>query len=241
MTDTIFNGADKAPDTSKDGEAQAGESIEQQLSFVGEGKKYKSIEELDKAYLNADTHIKKIEQENAELRERVSAAKGIEEVLATLGKTEGDGEQTETQDAKLDPSVIQSLVEQTIEQRESLNRQRVNATEVVTKLREIYGDSAEEVFNAKQTELGVDLNAIAMSSPKAALALLVPTQPQEQAKSAQESTVNSESLMSKHRARVGTYDYWKQQYQEGKINQEQMLQGQHRSLKEMGREAFYQK
>ena len=242
MSDNIFSGTDKEPQKQPEGEVtDTQQATEPQLSLVGEGKKYKSVEDLDKAYLNAENHIQKIERENAELREKIAASKGVEEVLAALGQS-GDRERdAETQQPVIDPQAIQSLVEKTIEQRESLGRQRQNAIEVVTKLQEVYGDKAEEVFNAKQTELGTDLNALAMSSPKAALALLVPQQQEPVRMASDTSTVNSESLMAKHRNRVGTYDHWKQQYQEGKITQEEMLRGQHRSLLEMGREAFYQK
>lgn len=243
MSETIFGGTDKEPQKQPEGVVTDNQQeAEPQLNLVGEGKKYKSIEDLDKAYLNAESHIQKIERENAELREKISAAKGVEEVLAALGQTGAQQqEEGETTPSAVDPQLIQSLVEKTIEQRESLSKQRQNATEVVTKLQEMYGDKAEEVFNIKQTELGVDLNALAMSSPKAALALLANNAAQEPARRSDTGTVNTESLMTKHRNRTGTYDYWKQQYKEGKINMEDMLKGQHRSLNEMGSDSFYQK
>jgi adenosine deaminase len=82
LTDsTIFNG-----ETSPQPAASA--TPEQQPSLltalVGETQKYKTPEELAKAYANADQFIEQLKEENRQLREKATAAKTIDEVLERI-------------------------------------------------------------------------------------------------------------------------------------------------------------
>ena len=55
-------------------------------ALVGETQKYKTPEELAKAYTNADQFIETLKEENRKLREQTMAAKTIDDVLERMSK-----------------------------------------------------------------------------------------------------------------------------------------------------------
>src|SRR4051812_10177738 len=54
------------------------------VELVGEGKTYKTVDELAKGKINADIHIKRLEEEAKALREQLAGAKSVEDVLEAV-------------------------------------------------------------------------------------------------------------------------------------------------------------
>mgnify|MGYP000205087855 CR=1 FL=1 len=50
-------------------------------ALVGEGKKYKTLDDLAKGYINADGFIEQLKAENRELKEKATAAKTVDDVI----------------------------------------------------------------------------------------------------------------------------------------------------------------
>ena len=76
--------------------------------FVGEGKKYKSIEDALKSVPNAQRHITQIEEENARLKAEVASRQSVEEIFIEI---KSGIKPIETQaGAVLDPNVIADIV-----------------------------------------------------------------------------------------------------------------------------------
>ena len=66
--------------------------------LVGEGRKYKTLDDLAKAYLNADGFIEQLKAENQELRTKTVEAKTIDEVLERLSANQSNAAVTTSAD-----------------------------------------------------------------------------------------------------------------------------------------------
>ena len=84
--------------------------------FVGEDKKYKSVEEMARALAHANHHIGTLEGETSTLREQVSQSKTIEDVMARLASSQQpDGKDTGSADpAQQEPKQQGEDVEATV-------------------------------------------------------------------------------------------------------------------------------
>ena len=60
--------------------------------LVGEGKKFKTIDDLAKGKAQADTHITNLEKELAELRQDLSARLTVEDFVSRVGKPRSESE-----------------------------------------------------------------------------------------------------------------------------------------------------
>lgn len=123
-------------------------------TLVGEGKTYKTVEDLAKGKLNADVHIQKIELENKEMREKLAAAKTVDDLLEkinanTSSNVNNDGTNSQDTSKGLDAESIKKLVEDQIQGREVATTRARNRAAAEAKLKEIYGDKAKEVFEAQ--------------------------------------------------------------------------------------------
>lgn len=145
---TIFN-ADKAP-TTENATSQAGTTMpasstqsEMVAVLVGEGKKYKTVDELAKAYINADSFIETLKAENRELKEKTVASKTVDDVLARLNQ-----QQTTKPDDSSVPSLsdITKLVEQTVTGMETQKQRTGNLKLADQKMKEMFGEKAAEKF-----------------------------------------------------------------------------------------------
>lgn len=174
MTDNIFEQADQVVQ-------QTAEAVIQQQpttpvippelqEYVGEGKKYKSVDEVYKAFPNAQKHIQTLEEENRQIKEELSKRKAAEEILNDiqngLGQQQGitpPVSQPNTQD-------ISQIVRQELERKQQEDFYRQNQTVIVNEFKKHYGDKAQEVFEKLAIDNGVPittLNQLAATSPNA--------------------------------------------------------------------------
>lgn len=145
--------------------------------LVGEGKKYKTVEDAVKALAYAQNHISTLESETATLREKATKSATIEEVLATLNKqkssddekVEGDDPSKKTGDDELD---VEATVKRLLEQHTSASQAAANHQQVVDAVQAKFGSKAYDVWDAAEKELGVNLEQMAQTSPAATLKLL---------------------------------------------------------------------
>lgn len=115
-------------------------------TLVGEGKKYKTVDELAKAYMNADEFVETLKSENRELRDKVAAAASIDEVLKKLEtKTEQDDSPVKPE-GTLSASDVAELVRTTITGLETTKSREANLRKADGKMKEVFGDKAEEVY-----------------------------------------------------------------------------------------------
>lgn len=240
MSDDLFNVADQAAPEQSQQEAEA--TQETVLNYVGEGKKYSDISKLDSAYSEAEAFIEKLKTENSELRGQLEGSKKLEDLLGSLKQTE---EQSDDPTATREEiaTVVQQLVERTLDTRTQKEQMQSNAKSVVSALRSKYGEKAQEELVRKSQELGTDLSELAMKSPKAALKLLgLESGNQVTPPAAQSSSVNTEAVLSTQKAteaKQGSFRYWSDMRKAGKISMDEMLRQQHKSAKTMSREDYF--
>jgi hypothetical protein len=148
MTDaTIFEAKEDPTNASIPAETKAGE--ESLLSaLVGETQKYKSVDELAKAYANADSFIEQLKEENRKLREQTAKAKTIDEVLERMNRRNASEDDTPPVSG-IRPEDVQKLVEQTLSGRETQQRREQNLLAADKAMKERFGEKAAEVFKQR--------------------------------------------------------------------------------------------
>ena len=150
MTDATIFQADQAQVTqTEQAAAQAvstGTATQTQseivVALVGEGKKYKTVDDLAKAYINADDFIEKLKAENHELKEKATAAKTIDDVLERLQQRQT----TEPVDQQASVADLTSLVEQAVTGLESKKQREANLLLADAKMKELFGEKAGDKF-----------------------------------------------------------------------------------------------
>jgi len=153
--------------------------------LVGEGKKYKSVDDLAKSRINADEHIKQIEFENNNMRKELDTlssqrenSKTIEDILVKLDQANSGGETVTTSTEFTDPKAITSLVEQTLQRRDNQIVAQENRAKVNSALTDYFqGDTDRAVKHLQETVRGAGLTDeqfanLSESAPAAALSVL---------------------------------------------------------------------
>lgn len=150
-------------------------------ALVGEGKKYKNEQDLAKSVLHKESHIQRIERENAEMRDLLTkndrTAK-LEEMM-TLLLQKNSVPSNEAPPAREEPvdngkntlsdEDIESKLEQLFTKKTVEQTRKSNLTVVKEKLLESYGDNFAEVVKQKGAELGLnenEINDLASRNPK---------------------------------------------------------------------------
>lgn len=244
-SEMFAEGADQAPRDTTTGSDQTTDQTSDTM-FIGEGKKYASISDADKAIAFKDDHISKVEIENAELREKVASASTVDDVIEsiknqnlerdTFDKTRQENHQSLDVDA-----IVAKAVHEQLNQAETTRTAASNSQEVFKVLTDQYGDKGLEVYQSKAKELGIDLDSLSQVSPKAVLEFFkTPTTTQVQSGSYTSSSVNTANL-NKGQPAQGTVDYWDSLHSQGKITREEKFKQQHKSLEAMGAANFYNK
>ncbi len=152
---TIFNADNATQQTTEQAAAQAVQTgtasqtqSEMVAALVGEGKKYKTVDDLAKAYVNADTFIETLKAENRELKEKATAAKTVEDVLERLQQQQAT---TTTDHSAPSVSDLTKLVEQTVTGLETQKQRNGNLKVADQKMKEVFGEKAADVFNTAAT------------------------------------------------------------------------------------------
>lgn len=150
--------------------------------LVGDGKKFKDNQDLAKGKWQSDHYIKTLEMQKDELRkdylklkEDYEARAKLEELIDQLHKqpfqqpTISENTMPANVDKPgLDPTQIESLVSNKIQEHEASKKQTENFNSVKIKLRERYGSNYQEVLKQQIDELGISedyANNLARSNP----------------------------------------------------------------------------
>ena len=135
----------QAEDTSSVTQTQS----EMVAALVGEGRKYKTVDDLAKAYINADSFIEQLKAENPQLKEQTVANKTIDDVLERLQQQQTT-QPADQQVMVKQPSVedLTKLVEATVTGLETKKKRQDNILKADAKMKELFGEKAAEKFAA---------------------------------------------------------------------------------------------
>lgn len=152
-------------------------------ALVGEGKKYKSIDELAKGNVYGQNHIRTLETELATLREEAKNRQTTETLINQIRSLKSPDlehdEQPERQPIVQEPGMTKADVERLFLEREVSAKQTQNLNLVVSTLKDRFGERVTTEVNAKAAELGIsgdDLRNMARDKPQVVLSLFVGTQ-----------------------------------------------------------------
>lgn len=141
-------------------------------NLVGEGKKFKSVEDLAKGKVESDTFINKLQDENRALRalinnqdDRKRSEDLMEEILARVQKSTLSREEPVTNQTQQPPSnqaeqLTSRDVESIFHLLRSKEQENQNLSKAFTRIADKYGTKSEEFLNSKARELGLDLDML---------------------------------------------------------------------------------
>lgn len=123
--------------------------VELFTSLVGENQKYKTPEDLAKAYNNADQFIETLKEDNRKLREQVTQAKTIDEVLERMSKQNVAPVDDSPPVQGFSSEDVQQLVEKTLLGREVAKTKTDNLLLADKLMKDKFGEKAEEMFKQR--------------------------------------------------------------------------------------------
>ena len=174
----IFNQADQATTTQEPlvptSTSQAPVIPPELSEYVGVGKKYATVDEVYKAFPNAQKHISTLEEENRAIKEELAKRKTAEELLNDIQRNITPASNGDPIPPKVDVPDISTLVRKELERAKVQDVYQANQALVVAEFTKVYGDKARDKFTEIARDIGVpieSLNQLALTSPNAVFKL----------------------------------------------------------------------
>lgn len=186
-------------------------------TLVGEGKKFKTVDDLAKGKLEADLYVeqlkKQLESKDAELTKLGNADEKFTKILQGLEQSKNTpNTQGNTQVPALGKEDIATLVrnQMTLVEAERTAQQNIDSTN--SKLKDLFGDKAKDVVQSKAKELGIsmeELKILSAKSPTAFFTMIGATESRPQSASTPNpnGSVNTASNFNQD-FKVGTKEYY---------------------------------
>jgi hypothetical protein len=206
LTDSLFGG-DPAVNAA---------SVDQ---LVGEGKKFKTVDDLAKGKLESDAYIEQLKGELSGLRQDLTARVKLEEVLDRLtsrsSEENDEGDNRSLDNSSSQPAISESelnrLIDHKITQKERERTVSQNRTQALDNLKRLYGSDYEarlEEYAATHGLDRADINYLAGKSPTALLELMGVKAPVERPFTPPRSAVNTQSFSNNLAPEQGSWDYY---------------------------------
>jgi len=216
--------------------SNAGDETSSVLFEIGE-RRY-TAESAVKKIENADSHIKRLEEENQVFREQLQKAKAYEDVLNALKNDQQSVETPVSPDVDLDERV-RKIVEET----EHAKIKENNLRAADSMMQKQFGKEAKNVAERRASELGLNMQTmrdIAAKSPNAFIQLFAQSA-QQQVATTSGSTVNSSAIGKGNEPEKGTYAYYSAlKKQNPKLYNSPQVQAQMmRDAELLGRDKFF--
>lgn len=120
--------------------------------LVGDNRKYKTVEELAKAYVHIDGFAEQLKSENSELRQKLAEAKTLDDVLEQLKPPATKKDDTPLAPVKtLGVDEVAAIVRQTMTGLETARTREDNLRKADVLMKQAFGDKAAEVFSQVAT------------------------------------------------------------------------------------------
>jgi hypothetical protein len=196
--------------------------------LVGEGKRYASVQELARAALEKELHIKNVEADNKEMREDLTRRATAEEILAKIQSSNTNTTLSQPVQTGLESSseplltkeqlnaLIQKQVSDAVTGMSAEAEAKKNIDLVKSTLTKTWGDDYTTKLKEKAQELGVSedwITQTARTTPKVLLSLVQGTQtPQESLFVPTPSGINTAGLLNtsaNNLPQEAKYSYWK--------------------------------
>lgn len=148
--------------------------------LVGEGRKFRSVEDLARGKIESDNHIKRIQEENRLLREEMNSRARLEELVEKLSKpttpsNEHNQSHREPETSNAPSNITKDELEKFYKEQRRKESEEKNLNDVVTELTKTFGSNWKSKVQEKARSLGLsdeDAFNLAKSKPKVLLELL---------------------------------------------------------------------
>jgi len=191
-----------------DDELQLDQSKNYLDELVGEGKKFKTVEELARGKAESDLYIKtmnvrsdQLREDYLKLREEATAQAKLEDLIARLETRPSERITPQTpvepleRQPTFDPTKLPSLIREESLKLRAEEKADTNFKSVQNKLKEQFGNNAQSVLQERMNSLDLtvdDINSLARKSPQAFFNTLgLNATQQESLVGSPRSTVNS--------------------------------------------------
>jgi hypothetical protein len=218
VADIFNNNNTKPEDDQPNGDTihTANETTSLLESYVGDGKKYKSPEELAKGYQNADQYINQMQTENEQLRgeldKRLNAEDMVDRIKREHEELQASMKAQENTTPQLDEKALSDLISQTLDQKNTQKVAQDNIQAVDSKMKELFGtDKASEILQTKSKELNLSveyLAEVAAKSPDGFYSLLGIGRDKTITPSITASTTNTEAVAKVNSIGAVEADTW---------------------------------
>ena len=148
--------------------------------LVGEGKKFRTMDDLAKGKLEADNFIEKLKVENAALREALDSEANPDEILSRINSLlqSKNGSENATNPQSNQPpkeSLTEEKVLELLSKKEREDKLRQNLNSFTSAVNKAFGDKTNEVIATRLDELGMvkkEFDELSARNPIAALRIL---------------------------------------------------------------------
>jgi len=229
-------------------------------SMVGEGKKYRTPDDLAKGKTEADLFIEQLKSENAEMRKEVEKSITLEEVLDNMNNAQNldqGGQANHSPDTSknlgLDEKALVEIVNSQIKSNENAQKSKRNIDSVIDTLIKREGDGlkANQFVVSKAAEIGSsveELQKMASENPSMFYRVVgIDPNGLDRNKGVPDSgnSVNTEALSKSitGQAKQGTFQWYQElrKTDPKKYFSPQVQNEMFKNRKEMGSDAFYKK
>jgi len=181
--------------------------------FVGDGKKYSSVDDALKSIAFREEHVSTLERENAELRSEVDKRRGAEEILTTLQQSREPSTTTEVTKptSETNSGISKDDVRAIINESKTDEQRANNVAAANAKAKELFGDKAKESVASRATELGMtvdSLRAVAETSPDAFVRLISSGKQESSPTATTVPSQNADSTVVHTNVESGTQQYY---------------------------------
>lgn len=122
--------------------------------LVGEGKKYKTVEDLARSRIEADNFIETLKREKAEAAEaRTKAEVELEKLRRGVQREESPNSNVAQSTTQLTEENLQALIDKSLQERERTTTRARNYETIKKHLMDAYGDQAEERLAKQASEM----------------------------------------------------------------------------------------
>jgi hypothetical protein len=169
--------------------------------LVGEGKKFKTVEDLARGKVSADHFIETLKREKEELESRLT---GLQVEIEKRKKTENSV--TPTTPQSVTEESLQALIDKRLSEREATVTRTRNLENAKKHLMDNYGEKAEEVLVRQASSIGMTkekLLEVASDTPALFMRLFPVEKPKNQNPTS--GTTNTEALEFNQTSEVSEY------------------------------------
>lgn len=189
-------------------------TLTDQLSeLIGPGKKYATAQDALNAVPHAQSHINKVEQDNASLRDKVEKASTVDDILNSINRQDPEDRDQTPLDAGTIAEQAAGLIRQDAQDKQRATNRQVASQRLVDLIGD--QDKAQNLITEKAAQLGLSrdaLQVIAEQSPDAFMAYFETKQTNQSPPTGNEGTVNTDAIANANTgAPEGTLANWNEQ------------------------------